>query len=59
LKVKLYFCFPFIEDDIRYKNLSKSISQQVFNITSSVANIQRLVSHLGTTKDTPELRAKL
>ncbi|GET54846.1 t-SNARE protein [Rhizophagus irregularis DAOM 181602=DAOM 197198] len=47
------------EDDIRYKNLSKNISQQVFNITSNVANIQRLVSHLGTTKDTPELRTKL
>ncbi|GBC07541.1 hypothetical protein RclHR1_07520005 [Rhizophagus clarus] len=47
------------DDDIRYKNLSKNISQQVFNITSNVANIQRLVSHLGTTKDTPELRTKL
>lgn len=47
------------EDDIRYKSLSKNISQQVFNITSNVANIQRLISHLGTTKDTPELRTKL
>ncbi|RIA95097.1 t-SNARE [Glomus cerebriforme] len=50
---------PGSEDDIRYKNLSKSISQQVFNITSNVASIQRFVSHLGSAKDTPELRAKL
>jgi len=47
------------DDDIRYKKLSKNISQQVFNITTNVANIQRLVSLLGTTKDTPEVRTKL
>lgn len=47
------------DEDTRYKTLSKSISQQVFNITSNVANIHRLVSYLGTTKDTPEVRTKL
>ncbi|CAI2182337.1 7668_t:CDS:2 [Funneliformis geosporum] len=46
-------------NDAQYNTLSKSISQQVFNITSNVANIQRLVSYLGTAKDTPEVRTKL
>ncbi|RIB12049.1 t-SNARE [Gigaspora rosea] len=43
----------------QYKSLSKSISQQVFEITSNVASIQRLVNYLGTAKDTPEIRSKL
>ncbi|RHZ72830.1 hypothetical protein Glove_238g11 [Diversispora epigaea] len=49
----------FSDDDSRYKSLSKSISQQIFNITSNVASIQKLVSYLGTSKDTPDVRAKL
>ncbi|CAG8578303.1 7968_t:CDS:2 [Paraglomus brasilianum] len=47
------------DDDREYKALSSSISQQVFSITNNVASINKMVSHLGTIKDTPDLRAKL
>jgi len=47
------------DDDREYKALSSSISQQVFSITNNVASINKMVSHLGTIKDTPDLRTKL
>ncbi|CAG8501638.1 10661_t:CDS:2 [Paraglomus occultum] len=47
------------DDDREYKALSSSISQQVFSITNNVASINKMVSHLGTIKDTTDLRTKL
>ncbi|CAG8484841.1 9234_t:CDS:10 [Acaulospora colombiana] len=46
-------------DELRYKNLSKNISQQIFTITSNMTSIRNLVGYLGTAKDTPDVRTKL
>ncbi|RUP43575.1 t-SNARE [Jimgerdemannia flammicorona] len=42
------------DDDREYNLLSRRISQEVFNITSNVGSIQKLVTYLGTNKDTPD-----
>ncbi|CAG8580025.1 2752_t:CDS:2 [Acaulospora morrowiae] len=46
-------------EELRYKNLSRTISQQIFTITSNMTSIRNLVGYLGTAKDTPDVRTKL
>jgi syntaxin 7 len=42
-----------------FSNLTKSISQNIFNITSNVALIHRYIGLLGTPRDTDKMRASL
>src|SRR5579862_5803073 len=42
-----------------FANLTKSISQKIFTITSNVALVHRYIGHLGTPRDSEKMRASL
>ncbi|KAK9764369.1 hypothetical protein K7432_008176 [Basidiobolus ranarum] len=44
---------------IGYKQLAQKVAQKTYKITSSVTSIQRLVSYMGTVRDTPTSRDEL
>ncbi|KAI8356587.1 t-SNARE [Choanephora cucurbitarum] len=47
------------DDERLYKDLIVHIAQQIFQANSNLTNIERLVSLVGGSKDTPELRNNL
>ncbi|OZJ05874.1 hypothetical protein BZG36_00937 [Bifiguratus adelaidae] len=47
------------DDDQEYRSALSAISQQIFDVTKNVDSIQRLISQLGTSRDTPDMRNRL
>ncbi|KAK9767976.1 hypothetical protein K7432_001746 [Basidiobolus ranarum] len=44
---------------LEYKQLAQKVAQKTYKITSNVTSIQRLVSYMGTVRDTPTSRDEL
>jgi hypothetical protein len=61
-KLTLLFSLQLADDgnlDGEYIRLCERVKNAIFAISANVASIQRMVSHLGTPRDTHDMRSKL